>query len=75
MLVGEAVQAVGGWVTDVHALGSLQVVVAFVIPDGQHHALRRALGAATFQLQESHWEAEGREGEIAGAITVIPRDG
>lgn len=73
MLVSEAVQAAGGWTSDVHKYGELQVVVAFEIPNGRQSVLRSHLEAAGFRLHESRWEVPTAQEAAPGAITVTPR--
>lgn len=73
MLVSEAVQAAGGWTSDVHKYGELQVVVAFEIPNGRQDVLRAELEAAGLRLHESGWEVPTTQEAAPGAITVTLR--
>lgn len=73
MLVSEAVQAAGGWASDVHKYGELQVVVAFEIPNGRQEALRVALETAGVRLHEASWQVPMTQETAPGAITVTLR--
>lgn len=72
MLVADQVQAIGGWVTDVHAFGTLQVVVSFIVPGKRARELEHILKGAGLRVYEATWGQPEARDEVAGAITVTP---
>lgn len=70
MQVADHVQAIGGWVTDVHAFGTLQVVVRFIVPGKRARELETALESAGLRIYDATWGQPERHEEVTGAITV-----
>lgn len=72
MQIADHVQAIGGWVTDVHAFGALQVVVSFIVPGKRARELETALEAAGLRIYDATWGHPEQYDEVPGAITVTP---
>ena len=72
MQVADQIQAIGGWVTDVHAFGTLQVVVSFIVPGKRARELETALEAAGLRIYDATWGHPEQHEEVPGAITVTP---
>jgi len=69
MQVADHVQAIGGWVTDVHAFGTLQVVVSFIVPGKRARELETALEGAGLRIYDATWGQPELYEEVPGAIT------